>query len=39
MELMASLESACLGPKNVMACFKKTGLENRSFGGGQLIHT
>ena len=27
-----------LNPENLMVCFKETGWENWSFGGGRLIH-
>jgi phenylpyruvate tautomerase PptA (4-oxalocrotonate tautomerase family) len=38
-ELMASLSRQGLNPEHVMVCFKETGWENWSFGGGRLIHT
>jgi phenylpyruvate tautomerase PptA (4-oxalocrotonate tautomerase family) len=38
-ELMTRLAGAGLNPENVMVCFKETGWENWSFGGGRLIHT
>jgi len=37
-ELMGTLSSAGFDPENVMVCFKETGWENWSFGGGRLLH-
>ena len=37
-ELMGTLSQAGIDPENVMVCFKETGWENWSFGGGRLLH-
>ena len=37
-DLMGRLQKHDVDPENVMVCFKETGWENWSFGGGRLLH-
>jgi phenylpyruvate tautomerase PptA (4-oxalocrotonate tautomerase family) len=37
-DLMGRLKKQDIDPENVMVCFKETGWENWSFGGGRLLH-
>ena len=37
-DLMGRLQKEDIDPENVMVCFKETGWENWSFGGGRLLH-
>jgi phenylpyruvate tautomerase PptA (4-oxalocrotonate tautomerase family) len=37
-DLMGRLREQDIDPENVMVCFKETGWENWSFGGGRLLH-
>lgn len=37
-DLMGRLQKQDIDPENVMVCFKETGWENWSFGGGRLLH-
>ena len=37
-DLMGRLKQQDVDPENVMVCFKETGWENWSFGGGRLLH-
>ncbi len=37
-DLMGRLRQHDVDPENVMVCFKETGWENWSFGGGRLLH-
>jgi phenylpyruvate tautomerase PptA (4-oxalocrotonate tautomerase family) len=38
-DLMGRLREQDIDPENVMVCFKETGWENWSFGGGRLLHS